>query len=146
MRAAQLNLDKVSRDLCDKALHVCFVLTPVQAQSSIGALCLMGNGGFAKDDKEALRWCIFVCSRAAFLRVDVCHQGTGWLLIKAMQIQCERWPNSHCSARDTEAFVNRQLSLLFNAHKSFHFYRYNVGYFYEKGIGCVEDVARAVRW
>ncbi len=84
MRAAQLNLDKVSRDLCAEALDVCFVLTPVQAQSSIGALCHMGNGGFAKDDREALRWCVFVCSRSAFLRDDVCDPGTGWLLIKAM--------------------------------------------------------------
>ena len=51
-------------DMCLVLMDVCLVLMMhAQAQNAMGALLHMGNGGFARDDAQALLWCVAVRSR-----------------------------------------------------------------------------------
>jgi hypothetical protein len=61
-----------------------------KAQNSMGALCHMGNGGFAKNDEEALRWCFCFCSAHMAEECNGCLcKGTSLLPIKTTWTPCK---------------------------------------------------------
>ena len=115
-----------------------------KAQNSLGALCHMGNGGFAKNDEEALRWCFCFCSAHMAEECNGCLcKGTSLLPIKTTQTPCkiEMMISVNCSG-----VMMQPCPASFAHHDNNSFVGSTSRTFMRTIVGCLKDVAKANRW